>query len=163
MGRPLRVGLYSPYFGATFGGGEKYLARTARALRDSFPQHRVELVGPVPPDRAEYARMLNVDLSGIELAGTNRRITPAHRWLNRVTLLRPLRNYALGLQASQGVLALSPFYWDQDEASRAFALPASPAATVKCTVCAPAFTGVTCHLKVCVAPAASGPRVHVFT
>ena len=28
---------------------------------------------------------------------------------------------ALGLQASQGVLALSPFYWDQSEASRAFA------------------------------------------
>jgi branched-chain amino acid transport system substrate-binding protein len=28
---------------------------------------------------------------------------------------------ALGLQASQGVLALMPFYWDQDEASRAFA------------------------------------------
>jgi branched-chain amino acid transport system substrate-binding protein len=28
---------------------------------------------------------------------------------------------ALGLQASQGVLALMPFYWDQDDASRAFA------------------------------------------
>lgn len=28
---------------------------------------------------------------------------------------------ALGLAASQGVLALSPFYWDQDDASRAFA------------------------------------------
>ncbi len=28
---------------------------------------------------------------------------------------------ALGLQASQGVLAFSPFYWDQDDASRAFA------------------------------------------
>ncbi len=28
---------------------------------------------------------------------------------------------ALGLQASQGVLALMPFYWDQNEASRAFA------------------------------------------
>jgi branched-chain amino acid transport system substrate-binding protein len=28
---------------------------------------------------------------------------------------------ALGLSASQGVLALSPFYWDQDDASRAFA------------------------------------------
>ena len=28
---------------------------------------------------------------------------------------------ALGLNASQGVLALSPFYWDQDDASRAFA------------------------------------------
>jgi branched-chain amino acid transport system substrate-binding protein len=28
---------------------------------------------------------------------------------------------ALGLAATQGVLALSPFYWDQDEASRAFA------------------------------------------
>jgi branched-chain amino acid transport system substrate-binding protein len=28
---------------------------------------------------------------------------------------------ALGLRASQGVLALSPYYWDQDDASRAFA------------------------------------------
>ncbi len=28
---------------------------------------------------------------------------------------------ALGLRSSQGVLALMPFYWDQDEASRAFA------------------------------------------
>jgi branched-chain amino acid transport system substrate-binding protein len=28
---------------------------------------------------------------------------------------------ALGLAASQGVLALSPFYWDQNEATRAFA------------------------------------------
>jgi branched-chain amino acid transport system substrate-binding protein len=28
---------------------------------------------------------------------------------------------ALGLNASQGVLALSPFYWDQDDLSRAFA------------------------------------------
>jgi branched-chain amino acid transport system substrate-binding protein len=28
---------------------------------------------------------------------------------------------ALGLQASQGVLAMMPFYWDQDDASRAFA------------------------------------------
>jgi len=28
---------------------------------------------------------------------------------------------ALGLAATQGVLALSPFYWDQDDASRAFA------------------------------------------
>ena len=28
---------------------------------------------------------------------------------------------ALGLRSSQGVLALMPFYWDQDDASRAFA------------------------------------------
>ena len=101
MGRPLRIGLYSPYFGATFGGGEKYLACCARALQDTFPQHFVELVGPVPPDREKYARILNVDLSGIHLGATNRRVTPAHRWLNRVTLLRPLRNYALGLQAGR--------------------------------------------------------------
>jgi glycosyltransferase involved in cell wall biosynthesis len=101
VGRTLRIGLYSPYFGATFGGGEKYLAGCARALRDAFPRHLVELIGPVPPDRDRYARILNVDLSGIDLAATNRRVTPAHRWLNRVTALRPLRNYALGLQASR--------------------------------------------------------------
>jgi glycosyltransferase involved in cell wall biosynthesis len=101
VGRALRIGLYSPYFGATFGGGEKYLARCARALRDAFPQHLVELIGPVPPDRDRYARTLNVDLSGIELGSTNRRVTPAHRWLNRVSVLRPLRNYTLGLQASR--------------------------------------------------------------
>jgi glycosyltransferase involved in cell wall biosynthesis len=129
VGRPLRVGLYSPYFGATFGGGEKYLARTARALRDSFPEHRVELVGPVPPDRAEYARMLNVDLSGIELAGTNRRITPAHRWLNRVTLLRPLRNYALGLQASRLTRAYDFFV------GMAYAIPIRSAAPRGAVLC----------------------------
>jgi glycosyltransferase involved in cell wall biosynthesis len=129
VGRPLRVGLYSPYFGATFGGGEKYLARTARALRDSFPEHRVELVGPVPPDRAEYARILDVDLSGIQLAGTNRRVTRAHRWLNRVTVLRPLRNYALGLQASRLTRAYDLFV------GMAYAIPvrcAAPRGIVLC-------------------------------
>ena len=109
MGRPLRIGLYSPYFGATFGGGEKYLARTARALRDAFPEHRVDLLGPIPADGDRYAAVLNVDLSGIDLVATNRRVTPVHRLLNRLTPLRPLRNLVLSRQAGRLTLAYDLF------------------------------------------------------
>jgi glycosyltransferase involved in cell wall biosynthesis len=129
VGRTLHIGLYSPYFGSTFGGGEKYLARCARALRDSFPEHSVELVGTVPADREKYERVLNVDLSGIRLAATNRRVTPAHRWLNRVTPLRPLRNYALGLQAGRLTRAYDLFI------GMAYAIPvrcAAPRGVVLC-------------------------------
>ena len=101
MGRSLRIGLYSPYFGATFGGGEKYLVRTARALRDAFPMHRVELVGPVPADRDQYSTLLNLDLSGMSLIATNPHVTPVHRLFNRLTPLRPLRNLVLGRQAGR--------------------------------------------------------------
>jgi glycosyltransferase involved in cell wall biosynthesis len=99
VGRSLRIALYSPYFGSTIGGGEKYLALTARALHDAFPQHNVAIVSPVPVDQIRYERMLNLDLSGIRLVATNRRITHVHRFLNSLGPLRPLRNRVLGAQA----------------------------------------------------------------
>ena len=46
---------------------------------------------------------------------------------------------------------------------RALALPASPAATAKRTVWAPALTGTTCQAKVRVVSAFSGPSAHVLT
>ena len=97
----LKVGLYSPYFGSVWGGGEKYLACTARALKDARPDAEVEIVAPVPVDAERCRRMLGVDLGGIGLRSTNRRVTPAHRALNRVTWLRPLRNRVLGAQAAR--------------------------------------------------------------
>jgi glycosyltransferase involved in cell wall biosynthesis len=99
MGR-LRIGLYSPYFGSTVGGGEKYLGVTAEAIRDSFPQHRVEIASPVPIDRDRYQRMLDLDLSGIDLKATNRRVTPVHALAARSRLLRPLRNRVIARQAA---------------------------------------------------------------
>jgi glycosyltransferase involved in cell wall biosynthesis len=109
MGRPLRIGLYSPYFGATFGGGEKYLALTASALHAAFPAHALDLIGPVPADPTRYERMLNVDLSGIGLRATNRRVTPVHRALNRAGILRPLRNRVVGGQGGRVSLGYELF------------------------------------------------------
>jgi glycosyltransferase involved in cell wall biosynthesis len=100
LGRPPRIGLYSPYFGYTAGGGEKYLALTAVALRDAMAGSKVELLSPVPVDAERYRRLLGVDLTGLTLVATNR-VTPVHRALNRVTPLRPLRNLVLGRRASR--------------------------------------------------------------
>lgn len=97
----LRIGLYSPYFGAVWGGGEKYLACTARALKDARPQDEVEIVGPVPVTAGRCFEMLGVDLTGVGLRTTNRRVTAAHRALNRAGWLRPLRNRVLGSQAAR--------------------------------------------------------------
>ena len=48
-------------------------------------------------------------------------------------------------------------------AVRATALPLSPAATCQRSRWVPATTGVTCHSKVFVRPAASAPRAQVLT
>ena len=101
MGRPLRLGLFSPYFGTTVGGGEKYLAVVAEALRDGYPAHAVEILAPVPVDADRYRSMLNVDLEGIRLISTTGRVTPLHRAANRIGLLRPLRNLVIGSQAGR--------------------------------------------------------------
>ncbi len=101
MGRPLRVGLFSPYFGATYGGGEKYLALAARAVQDRWPAVQVDLIGSVPADAERYALRLGLDLSGLRLVATNRQVTKAHRLLNRASFLRPLRNRVVGAQASR--------------------------------------------------------------
>ncbi|MGH7922479.1 MAG: hypothetical protein ACREQM_21440, partial [Candidatus Dormibacteraceae bacterium] len=100
VGRSLRIGLYSPYFGSTYGGGEKYLGTVAEVLRDAYPQHRVEIVSPVPVDRERYAQVLGLDLSGITLRSATRRVTPVHRAVARSRGLRPLRNKLIAKQAA---------------------------------------------------------------
>lgn len=90
MGRTLRIGMYSQFFGATVGGGEKYFGVTAEAIRDAWPQHRLEIVTAVPADRHRYERELNLDLSGIELHATNSRVTWAHRGAASVLSRAPL-------------------------------------------------------------------------
>jgi glycosyltransferase involved in cell wall biosynthesis len=100
VGRPLRIGLSSPYFGSTLGGGEKYLGVAAAALRDAYPQHHVEIVSPVPADRARYERVLDLDLAGIELRSGVQRVTPVHRMVARMPALRPLRNRLVARQAA---------------------------------------------------------------
>ncbi len=109
MGRALRIGLYSPYFGATYGGGEKYLLMTARAIREAWPEHRVEVSGAVPADIERYEEMFALDLSGIEFSARNRRVTPVHRALNAATPLRPLRNAILSRQAARATAAYDLF------------------------------------------------------
>lgn len=99
MGRPLRIGLASPYFGSVVGGGEVYLATAAGALRDAYPQHQVEITCPVPVDPADYGARLGVDLDGLAFHATNRRVTPVHHFLNSLAPLRPLRNHVLAGQA----------------------------------------------------------------
>lgn len=100
MGRSLRIGLHSPYFGSTYGGGEKYLGTVAEVLRDHYPQHRIEIVSPVPVDAERYRRILGLDLSGITLRSATRRVTPAHRMVARAPGLRPLRNALVARQAA---------------------------------------------------------------
>src|SRR5260370_16151002 len=83
MGRPLRLGLYSPFFGSTLGGGEKYFGVTAEAIRDAFPEHSVEILSPVPVDRELYQRMLDIDLTGIRTREPGGGGWPILQWLNR--------------------------------------------------------------------------------
>jgi glycosyltransferase involved in cell wall biosynthesis len=109
MGGPLKIGIYSPFFGSTLGGGEKYLGVTAEAVRDAFPDHQVEIVTPVPVDRQLYERTLNLDLSGIRFVATNRRVTWLHRALNRMPTLRLYRDLFIGAQAVQYTRAYDLF------------------------------------------------------
>jgi glycosyltransferase involved in cell wall biosynthesis len=102
MGHPLLIGLTSPYFGSTYGGGEKYLGVTAEAVRDGFPGNRVEIVGTVPADRRRYEKALNLDLHGIELTAGVARVTPVHRVANRLAPLRPLRDRVLAARSARG-------------------------------------------------------------
>ena len=91
MGRPvrsLRIGLYSPFFGTTVGGGEKYLGVTAETLRDAFPQHRVEIVSPVPVDVERYEQMLRLDLSGIGFRSDRLQGARLGRRIRRLPIIR---------------------------------------------------------------------------
>lgn len=129
VGRPLRIGLHSPYFGSTFGGGEKYLGTVAEVLRDRYRQHRIEIVSPVPVDRERYSRVLGLDLSGITLRSGTRRVTPVHRLLARAPGLRPLRNRLVAGQA----LAMTGDYdlW----IAMAYVIPARSAARRSVMLC----------------------------
>ena len=109
MGGQLKIGIYSPFFGSTLGGGEKYLGVTAEAVRDAFPEHTVEIVTPVPVDRELYERSLNLDLSGIRFIATNKRVTWLHRLLNRMPTLRLYRDLFIGAQAIEYTRAYDLF------------------------------------------------------
>jgi glycosyltransferase involved in cell wall biosynthesis len=101
VGRSLTIGLYSQFFGRTVGGGEKYLGVTAEAIREAWPQHRLELVTAVPADRDKYERELNLDLDGVEMEAVNPLVGPVRRAAARVLARVPLyRDLLLSLQAA---------------------------------------------------------------
>ena len=129
MGRPLRIGLYSPYFGSTMGGGEKYLGVAAESLRDAFPEHSVDLVSPRPADRARYEQTLNLDLTGIGLVATNPRVTPLHRLAARARPLRGLRNRVVAGQAQRWTRAYDLLL------AMAYVIPVSSGARLSVVLC----------------------------
>ena len=98
----MRIGLYSPFWGSTVGGGEKYLGAAAAAIRDAWPEHAVSIVSPAETDRDRYERQLGLDLDGITLRGLNRGAGSggARRRLAGVPALRRLRNLMVAAQAA---------------------------------------------------------------
>jgi glycosyltransferase involved in cell wall biosynthesis len=96
----LRVGIYSPFFGSTLGGGEKYLGVTAEAVRDAFPEAAVEIVSPVPVEVELYERMLGLDLHGITMRSTNGRPGRLKRLAARIPTLRLYRDLLVSAQAA---------------------------------------------------------------
>jgi len=97
----MRIGLYSPFFGSTYGGGEKYLGVTAEVLRDAFPSAELEILSPVPVDLERYGRMLGLDLANVRLRTSNPRPGRFRRHLAKVPALRKLRNIIVSLQAAR--------------------------------------------------------------
>lgn len=98
VGRPLRIGIYSPFFGSTIGGGEKYLGVTAEVVRDGFPHARVDVLSPVPVDVARYERALGLDLHGIQFRSSNPRPSRLKRALGAVPALRRYRDLFVSAQ-----------------------------------------------------------------
>jgi glycosyltransferase involved in cell wall biosynthesis len=98
----VRIGLYSPFWASTFGGGEVYLGTAAEALRDAWPEHTVEIVSPAPADRGRYERQLGLNLHDIGLRATNPEAGPggARRRLARLPQLHRLRNLLVSAQAA---------------------------------------------------------------
>jgi glycosyltransferase involved in cell wall biosynthesis len=99
-GRRLKVGIYSPFFGSTLGGGEKYLGVTAEAVRDAFPDAEVEIMSPVPVNVERYERMLGLDLDRIGLRATNSQPGRIKRLLARLPTLRLYRDLLVSAQAA---------------------------------------------------------------
>jgi len=96
----VRVGIYSPFFGSTLGGGEKYLGVTAEAVRDAFPDAAVEILSPVPVQVELYERMLGLDLGGITLRSTNSEPGRLKRLAARLPTLRLYRDLLVSAQAA---------------------------------------------------------------
>ena len=101
MGRALRIGIYSPFFGSTVGGGEKYLGVTAEALRDAYPNASIEIMSPVPADPRRYEALLGLDLRGVTLRSTNSTPSRLKRALARVPKLRLYRDLFVSAQAAR--------------------------------------------------------------
>jgi glycosyltransferase involved in cell wall biosynthesis len=97
--RRLRIGLYSPFFGSTIGGGEKYLGVTAEAARDGFPEADVEIMSPTKVDVDLYERMLGLDLHGIGIRSNNPRPSRLKRALAKIPTLRLYRDLVVSAQA----------------------------------------------------------------
>ncbi|MEP7105635.1 MAG: hypothetical protein ABI838_07295, partial [Chloroflexota bacterium] len=103
--RSLKIGLYSPFMGSTVGGGEKYLGVTAETVRDSFPQHSVEILSPVPVDVPRYEEMLGLDLSGIAFRSANVSRGGARGRLAGWRPARVLRDLAVSMQVRRQTAA----------------------------------------------------------
>jgi glycosyltransferase involved in cell wall biosynthesis len=99
LGRALRVGLYSPFFGSTYGGGEKYLGVTAEILRDALPSATVELLCPLGADLTRYERQLGLNLSGISLRSTVGEPSRLSRHMARVSALRRYRDLVVSTRS----------------------------------------------------------------
>lgn len=97
----MRIGLYSPFFGSTIGGGEKYFGVAAEALRDAFPEHDVEIVSPVKPDVERYQRMLGLDFEGISFRGGEVRGAGWGRRVRRLPLIRRYADLYLATRAAE--------------------------------------------------------------
>jgi glycosyltransferase involved in cell wall biosynthesis len=100
VGRPLRIGIYSPFFGSTVGGGEKYLGVTAEVVRDEFPDASVEIASPVPVDVGRYEKMLGLDLRGVSFRATNARPSRLKRALASMPAARRYRDLLVSAQVA---------------------------------------------------------------
>jgi glycosyltransferase involved in cell wall biosynthesis len=97
--RPLKIGLFSPFFGSTIGGGEKYLGVTAEAIRDAFPTHTVEIVSPLPVDVSRYVEMLGLDLTGLSFRSGDLHAVGVGRRLRRLPVVRRYADLYLAARA----------------------------------------------------------------
>jgi len=98
--RVMRIGLYSPFFGSTIGGGEKYLGVAAEAVREAFPGAEIEILSLVPVDVGLYERMLGLNLRHIAVRTTNREPSRLKRALARLPTLRIYRDLIVSAQAA---------------------------------------------------------------
>ncbi|HEX6488859.1 MAG TPA: glycosyltransferase [Candidatus Dormibacteraeota bacterium] len=89
----------------------------------------MQIVAPVPIDAAEVRARLDVDLEGLSLRSTLRRVTPLHRAANQVAVLRPLRNRILSAQGRRTGAAHDLFL------PMVYAIPVAPAGPRNVMLC----------------------------